>query len=109
MSNSPTTEPISVDEIADAYGIQTEMAKRALRLGLANLQTFDRKQRDYGSGNISKFGEFGVLVRATDKFSRLTNLLTNVREPSNEAIEDTWLDLSNYALIAVMCRRGDWR
>jgi hypothetical protein len=48
-------------------------------------------------------------VRANDKVARLKNLLTNVASPRNESIEDSWLDLSNYSLIAVLCRRGDWR
>jgi hypothetical protein len=69
----------------------------------------DKKQLDYGSANISDFGEYGVLVRANDKVARLKNLLTNVASPQNESIEDSWLDLSNYSIIAVLCRRGEWR
>lgn len=68
-----------------------------------------RKQRDYGQGNISAFGEFGVLVRANDKMERLKNLLGKGREPSNESVEDTWMDLANYAVIALLCRRGLWQ
>ncbi len=64
------------------------------------------KQRDYGPGNILKFGEFGCLVRASDKLERLINLMDSDREPQNESIEDTWKDLRNYAQIAVMVRRN---
>lgn len=64
------------------------------------------KQRDYGPGNITAFGEFGVLVRLNDKVERLKNLLCNNKTPCNEAIEDTWLDIENYAKIARMLRRG---
>lgn len=64
------------------------------------------KQKDYGPGNIMSFGEFGVLVRANDKMERLKNLLTKKRDPSNESIEDTWKDLANYGIIALMVRRG---
>jgi len=63
------------------------------------------KQQDYGHGNILAFGEFGVLVRANDKMERLKNLLVKKQEPSNESVEDTWRDLANYAIIALMLRR----
>lgn len=65
------------------------------------------KRRDYGSDNIGAFGELGVLVRVYDKVARLKNLLyDNPGEPKNEALEDTWRDISNYGLLALMERRG---
>jgi hypothetical protein len=64
------------------------------------------KQKDYGSKNIMEFGEYGVLVRANDKMARLKNLLQAGKEPNNESVEDSWLDLANYAVIALMVRRG---
>lgn len=66
------------------------------------------KQKDYGHGNILAFGEYGVLVRTSDKLERLKNLLKldHPLEPENEAIEDTWMDLAGYSLIALMLRRG---
>jgi hypothetical protein len=100
---------LNVDHIVEMLGIRTEMGKKALALALRNVQVLDSKQLDYGSANIADFGEYGVLVRANDKVARLKNLLTNVASPRNESIEDSWLDLSNYSLIAVLCRRGDWR
>lgn len=64
------------------------------------------KQRDYGQGNILAFGEFGVLVRSSDKFERLKNLLKEGKAPNNESIEDTWKDIAGYAILALMLRRG---
>lgn len=77
---------------------------------LADLrQVMISKQRDYGSGNISEFGELGVLIRATDKQKRLKNLLyDNPGQARNESLEDTWVDVSNYGIIALMVRRGIW-
>lgn len=68
------------------------------------------KQRDYGRGNIDAFGEVGVLVRASDKLARLKNLLYDNpgSTPKNESVIDTWGDLANYAIIALMIRRGWW-
>jgi len=42
---------------------------------LHNLVLFIQKQLDYGSGNIARFGELGVMVRANDKIERLRTLL----------------------------------
>lgn len=63
------------------------------------------KQHDYGHGNILAFGEFGVLVRVSDKLERLKNLHHLGDCPENETIEDTWRDLAGYALIALMLGR----
>ena len=66
------------------------------------------KQHDYGHGNITAFGELGVLVRASDKMERLKNLHAKTRlEPRTETIVDSWIDLAGYSIIALMLRR-DW-
>ena len=77
-----------------------------------------RKQQDYGPGNIAAFGELGVLVRLSDKFERLKHLLVTQDDqgriiprsdnPANESIDDSYRDLLNYALIALMVRHGQW-
>lgn len=66
------------------------------------------KQRDYGPGNILDFGDQGVLVRANDKIARLKNLYRTGDAPQNETVDDSWIDLGNYAVIAMMVRRGHW-
>lgn len=71
------------------------------------LDVFPEKQAAYGANNIAKFGEFGVLVRASDKVERLRNLLQSQRQFS-ESIEDSWRDLLGYGAIGVLCRRGEW-
>lgn len=99
-----------LDEVADMLGLKTDMAKEALAIACENLKTFDRKQEDYGSGNISAFGERGVLVRCQDKLSRLRNLIWDAnKKPNNEPVEDAWLDLANYGLIGALCHLGRWR
>ena len=50
----------------------------------------------------------GVLVRMTDKYSRLTNLRRNpANERTGESILDTLMDLVGYALIAVCLLREE--
>lgn len=72
------------------------------------LELFIKKQKDYGPCNIADFGEFGVLVRLNDKVRRLKNLLQKGESPSNESIEDTWMDVIGYGLIGLMLHRGEW-
>lgn len=83
------------------------ITREYLRVALADAATFDSKQKDYGPANIAAFGEFGVLVRCNDKIARLINLL-NREAPRNESVEDSWLDLSVYGVIARLCRAGLW-
>lgn len=74
---------------------------------LADLRaTLISKQRDYGKDNILNFGEMGVLVRGNDKMSRLKNLILNNEEARNESVEDSWLDMAGYSIIALMLRNG---
>tara|TARA_R110000822_G_scaffold10715_1_gene40304 strand:- start:174 stop:503 length:330 start_codon:yes stop_codon:yes gene_type:complete len=91
--------------------LKTPQAKAALCLAIENIQVLDRKQLDYGPENISVFGEFGVLVRSSDKLERLKNLHKsgNATAATSESISDSWMDLANYALIAVLLRKGLWK
>jgi hypothetical protein len=98
-----------IDKTADALGITTEMGKRAFKLFCEAAVLLDSKQRDYGSGNISSFGEKGVIVRMNDKVERLKTLVWQDREPSHEKVSDTWLDITNYGVIGLLCHRGDWK
>ncbi len=72
------------------------------------LATFIRKQVDYGPGNISRFCEYGVLVRLSDKIERLARLLMNRKNPKNEPLEDTWVDIMGYGLIGKIINGGNW-
>ncbi len=71
---------------------------------------FKRKQASYGPRNIAQFGEGGCVVRANDKLQRLIRLVwEGEKNPlHDETIEDTYIDLADYALIATLVRRGQW-
>jgi hypothetical protein len=70
------------------------------------LKTFIKKNKDYGKGNILDTGELGIIFRINDKIRRLQNLTQNEKDPENETINDTWLDIAVYAVIAIMYRKG---
>jgi hypothetical protein len=70
-----------------------------------------RKHEDYGPMNISGApgGPMnGLRVRMYDKLARLNNLVDTGDTPNYESIEDTLLDLANYAIIGLLVQRGQW-
>ena len=69
------------------------------------------KQRDYGPYNISRApgGPLnGLRVRIFDKVSRINNLIDTGATPENESLRDSFLDLANYGVIALMVLDGTW-
>lgn len=62
------------------------------------------KQKDYGTQNILKFGEQGILVRMSDKIERLINLQNKEgkTEPKYDAIDD----LGGYSIVWKMLNKG---
>lgn len=76
-----------------------------------NARLFARKNRDYGSKNISESpgGALnGLRVRMWDKLARINNLLDSGSLPENESIRDSFVDLANYAVIGQMVIDGTW-
>jgi len=70
------------------------------------LQTFLKKHKDYGKGNILSIKELGIAFRESEKVERLKHLLSKSDTPANEPIEDTWIDIGVYAIIALLYRKG---
>lgn len=67
--------------------------------------TYRRKNLDYGNSFSKQFKEYGITssaIRIEDKFLRFKNLLKNEAQVKDETIEDTLLDLANYAIMTVM-------
>ena len=80
-------------------------------------QMHKKKTADYSAWNIKGAGEQGVAVRLWDKTARLMNLMgwdigtgkwSQPKEPKNESIDDTLMDLASYAIIMIILRRGKW-
>ena len=72
-----------------------------------------RNLMDYGPNNIAMNGNdrlalLGIAIRGNDKIQRILNLLSEDREPKNESLEDSFLDLANYCLMACIVNRGKW-
>jgi hypothetical protein len=84
----------------DLYIIHNELAILMLK-----------KHEDYGPMNISGApggAMNGLRVRMYDKLARLNNLVDTGDTPNYESIEDTLIDLANYAIIGLLVQRGQW-
>jgi hypothetical protein len=69
------------------------------------------KHRDYGPKNISDSpgGALnGLRVRMHDKTARINNLIDNGTTAQHEPLEDSFKDLANYGIIALLVLRGKW-
>lgn len=70
-----------------------------------------RKHADYGPKNISQSpgGPLnGLRVRMWDKIARINHLLDTGNNAKNESLEDSFADLANYSIIALMVLKGKW-
>ena len=64
------------------------------------------KSSDYGTSNLLKHGAFGIMVRMSDKMARLENLISGHASKVDESIDDTCMDLINYAAYLILIRKG---
>jgi hypothetical protein len=70
-----------------------------------------QKHKDYGPKNIAGApgGPLnGLRVRMWDKLARINHLIDSGATPENESLKDSYLDLANYAIIAMMVLDGEW-
>ena len=98
-----------------------EMTKEFKRLQREQYELFLHKQHDYGPGNISVGTQLqteeeihlsltGLWFRMNDKIQRLKTLLMTKRDNAveGEPMEDAYLDVSNYGIMATIVGRGKW-
>jgi ribonuclease I len=98
-----------------------EMTIEFKRLQGEQYKLFCHKQHDYGPGNISVGTQLqtedeihlsltGLWFRMNDKIQRLKNLLMSGRENAveGEPMEDAFLDVSNYGIMATIVKNGKW-
>lgn len=71
---------------------------------------YERKNADYGDSFGKSFKEYGLTmacIRLDDKLNRIKALRTKEAQVADESIEDTLLDLANYAIMTLVEMRGD--
>jgi len=97
-----------------------QMTAEFRRIQRVQYELFLHKQHDYGPGNISvgtqlqtpeeiKLSLTGLWFRINDKVQRVKTLLLNNRESAvDEPLEDAFLDMSNYGIMATIVKNGKW-
>ncbi len=97
-----------------------EMTAEFRRLQREQYELFLHKQHDYGPGNISvgtqlqteeeiQLSLTGLWFRMNDKIQRLKTMLMTKRESAvDEPMEDAYLDVSNYGIMATIVKNGKW-
>lgn len=66
------------------------------------IQMLEKKHEDYGEDNLVDFGDFGILVRMTDKLKRVRKLIETGENNVGESLKKEWADLAGYALQALV-------
>lgn len=97
------------------------MTKEFKNLQREQYELFCHKQHDYGPGNISvgtqlqtqediKLSLTGLFFRINDKIQRVKTLLMSGRPHAveGEPLEDAFLDMSNYGIMANIVKNGKW-
>lgn len=74
--------------------------------------TYELKNNDYGDSTTDTFERYGAvsfLTRLRDKLNRLDSLLVynNEQKVADEKVEDTIMDLANYAVIFLMTLQNE--
>lgn len=92
----PTEEPEELSDDEQAFKEITEQM----------LQTYIKKNRDYGGAferGMERDGIISALTRMYDKLDRLHSLKDKDPEVVEESVQDTLLDLANYAIMTRIC------
>ena len=109
------TDNTAVQLIEQQYPKTTDEFKR---LQKQQYELFCQKQMDYGPSNISvgtdlatkadvKLSLTGLWFRMNDKIQRIKNLLMTNQKVNNEPMEDSFLDVSNYGIMATIVKNGN--
>ena len=98
-----------------------EMTEEFRKIQREQYVLFLHKQHDYGPGNISvgtnlqtkeeiKLSLTGLWFRMNDKLQRVKTLLLGEKKSvvKDEPLEDAYLDISNYGIMATIVSRGKW-
>ena len=109
----------TVRQMEKEYPVIAEEFKEIM---VAQYELFAAKMLSYGMGNISmgsnletkdevKFSLTSIWIRMNDKMNRLKNLvlLGNKNPLDNEPTMDSWIDLTNYGVIAQIVSKGKWK
>lgn len=99
---------LSIVEIMKMNGIDIKKKNMSRFREIANQMAdlYEKKNHDYGDSfgeTFRKLGPISAITRITDKYNRLVSLATKGEQQVNdEKLEDTLIDLANYAVMTIM-------
>ena len=121
IKDSPRSKSKDYDVIEQMEKEWPEMTKEFKKIQRQQYELFLHKQHDYGPGNISvgtflvtpeeiKLSLTGLWFRMNDKLQRVKTLLLGEKKSAvkDEPLEDAYLDISNYGIMATIVGRGKW-
>ena len=121
IKDTARSQPTNDNIIAKMEKEWPEMTTEFKKLQREQYELFCHKQHDYGPGNISVGTQLktkeeinlsltGLWFRMNDKLQRVKTLLMTGRESAvkDEPLEDAYLDVSNYGIMATLVGRGKW-
>ena len=121
IKDNPTSTTHEYDVVEQMEKEWPEMTAEFKRIQAEQYKLFLHKQHDYGPGNISvgtqlqtpdeiQLSLTGLWFRMNDKLQRLKTLLLSGRTNAveGEPMEDAYLDVSNYGIMATIVGRGKW-
>jgi hypothetical protein len=108
--------------INDFEKIYPELAKEFKIIQKEQYELFAGKMLDYGLGNIAlgstleededvQLSLTGIWLRCNDKINRLKNMLKRKGKSyvTDEPMIDSFIDISNYGVIAQLVMRNKWK
>ena len=108
--------------ILDFEKLYPELAEEFQTVQKEQYELFAAKMMDYGLSNISLGSNLstkedrdlsltGIWLRCNDKINRLKNMIkrNGKNYVQGEAMIDSFIDISNYGIIAMLVLRGKWK
>mgnify|MGYP003972608017 FL=1 len=112
-------EKITIIKFEETY---PELAKEFQNIQQEQYELFAGKMLDYGLSNISlgstlkenediQLSLTGIWLRCNDKINRLKNMLKRKGKSyvTDEPMIDSFIDISNYGIIAQLVMRNKWK
>ena len=68
-------------------------------------ELYAKKDHDYGNSFEQTADEFGLIapaIRLSDKLNRFKSLIKSDKQVTDEKLEDTLIDMANYAIMTVI-------
>lgn len=109
------------DVIKHMEATYPEMTGEFKKIMKEQYELFCKKQMNYGKGNIMLGGDInndadvktaimGIAIRVNDKANRLITLtVKGEKDAVNEAVTDTFQDMSIYGIIAQIINNKKWK